>query len=298
MLPNLKQLEALHWAAQLGSFQAAANRLHTTQSAVSKRIAELEATVGRPLFDRSRRTSQLTPAGQRLAAGAQEMLEMGNRLLSELSEPEDYEGVFRVGATDLIGMSWLPRFMRRVQQTYPRVLLEIDVDTGGHLLEKLGQGRYDLALVPGPMWGRLFEDVPLRTLERSWMASPSLGMPRRALTVQELARYPLVSQYADTIHARLQSAWFARAGVPMQANVLANSFAVVGELVQAGAGIAQLPVRFYQEALRAGRLVKLRVTPELPNVKYFAVRRRTSPHRLAESLAKMAKAECDFGARG
>ena len=164
--------------------------------------------------------------------------------------------------------------MRRVRQAYPRVLLEIDVDHGGRLLEKLGQGRYDLALVPGPMWGRLYDDVPLRTLDRCWMASPKLDVPRRTLTVQELAGFPVVSQVADTIHAQLQSAWFNRAGYPTQHTVLANSFAVLGELVQAGIGIAQLPVQFYGEALRAGRLVKLRVTPALPNVKYFAVHRR------------------------
>ena len=298
MIPSLKQLEALHWVARLGSFQAAANRLHTTQSAVSKRIAELEATFGRELFDRSRRAAQLTPAGQRLAAGAQEMLALSERLLADLAEPEEFEGVFRLGATELIGMTWLPKFVRRVRQAYPRVLLEIDVDHGGRLLEKLGQGRYDLALVPGPMWGRLYDDVPLRTLDRCWMASPKLDVPRRTLTVQELAGFPVVSQYADTIHAQLQSAWFNRAGYPTQHTVLANSFAVLGELVQAGIGIAQLPVQFYGEALRAGRLVKLRVTPALPNVKYFAVHRRSSAHKLATPLARLAKAECDFGANG
>ena len=61
---NIKQLEALYWAGRLGSFQAAANRLHTTQSAISKRIAELEEALGRQLFDRSRRNAQLTPAGE------------------------------------------------------------------------------------------------------------------------------------------------------------------------------------------------------------------------------------------
>ena len=70
---NIKQLEALYWAGRLGSFQAAANRLHTTQSAISKRIAELEEALGRQLFDRSRRNAQLTPAGERVSAGAEQL---------------------------------------------------------------------------------------------------------------------------------------------------------------------------------------------------------------------------------
>jgi DNA-binding transcriptional LysR family regulator len=64
MNPSIKQLEALFWAGRLGTFQAAAHRLHSTQSAVSKRIAELEAALRRELFDRTRRTAQLTPAGE------------------------------------------------------------------------------------------------------------------------------------------------------------------------------------------------------------------------------------------
>jgi DNA-binding transcriptional LysR family regulator len=144
------------------------------------------------------------------------------------------------------------------------------------------------------MWGRLFDEVALRTLDRCWMASPDLGVPRRTLTVQELAAFPVVSQYPDTVHAQLQSAWFTRAGYPMQHTVVANSFAVLGQLVQAGIGIGQLPVHYYADAVRAGRLVKLRVTPSLPNVKYFAVHRRAPAHKLAAPLARMAKAECDF----
>jgi DNA-binding transcriptional LysR family regulator len=295
--PSLKQLEALQWVAQLGSFQAAATRLHTTQSAISKRIAELESLFGRPLFDRTRRTAQLTPEGQRLAAGAQELLALSNKLMADMAEPEQYEGVFRLGATELIGVTWLATFVRRVQLEYPLLLLELDVDHGGRLLEKLNQGRFDMALVPGPMWGRIFEGVPLRTLDRCWMASPSLGVPRRVLTVEELSAFPIASQYPDTIHARLQSAWFHHSGAAMQHAVQANSFAVVGEMVLAGLGIGQLPVQYYAEALRQGRLVKLRTTPVLPNVRYFAVHRRTPAHRLAAPLAKLARAECDFGAR-
>jgi DNA-binding transcriptional LysR family regulator len=48
---TLRQLETLHWIAQLGTFERAALKLNTTQSAVSKRIQELEAASGLPVFD-------------------------------------------------------------------------------------------------------------------------------------------------------------------------------------------------------------------------------------------------------
>ncbi|UQB79382.1 LysR family transcriptional regulator [Pseudomonas shirazica] len=64
---TFKQIEAVYWVARLGSFEAAADFLNTTQSAVSKRVQDLESRYGQPLFDRSRRSSQLTPWASRLS---------------------------------------------------------------------------------------------------------------------------------------------------------------------------------------------------------------------------------------
>lgn len=61
---TFKQLEAVFWVVQLGGFAPAANKLHTTQSAVSKRVQELESLFETPLFDRSLRSARLTEKGR------------------------------------------------------------------------------------------------------------------------------------------------------------------------------------------------------------------------------------------
>jgi DNA-binding transcriptional LysR family regulator len=296
MNPNIKQLEALYWAGRLGSFQAAANRLHTTQSAISKRIAELESALGRKLFDRTRRNAQLTPAGERVAEGAEQMLSIARRLLEEVGEPEQYQASFRLAATELIALTWLPALLKRAGSEYPKLRIEVEIHGGGVLLDQLNRARYDLALLPGPMWGRIYEALPMQTLAREWMASPNMRVPARVLTVEELSAYPIASQFPDAIHAQLQSAWFHRAGYPLRNVVQAHSFTVLGELARAGLVIAQLPVGFYAPQLRRKELVRLQVTPELPDVQYFAVYRRGSAHRLAAQIGKMAQDACDFSA--
>ena len=71
---TLKQLEAFYWAAASSSFAVAADRLHVSQSSLSKRIAELEGQLRKVLFDRSGHRAALTDAGQQLLPLARRML--------------------------------------------------------------------------------------------------------------------------------------------------------------------------------------------------------------------------------
>src|SRR3989344_5463257 len=60
--PSVKQLEAFWWAATCANFATAAERVHLSVSSLSKRISELESTLGQSLFDRSGHRAVLTEA--------------------------------------------------------------------------------------------------------------------------------------------------------------------------------------------------------------------------------------------
>jgi hypothetical protein len=72
---TLKQLEAFYWAATCLNFSVAAERVHLSVSSLSKRIAELEASLGVQLFDRSGRAAELTPQGEQLLPRIRELLQ-------------------------------------------------------------------------------------------------------------------------------------------------------------------------------------------------------------------------------
>jgi len=76
-------LEAFVAVAETGSFSTAAERVHITQPAISKRIAQLEDTLGCRLFDRISRTIYLTEAGRALLPRAERIL----RELAATREP-------------------------------------------------------------------------------------------------------------------------------------------------------------------------------------------------------------------
>jgi hypothetical protein len=78
---TLKQLEAFYWVAELGGLEQAASRLSTTQSAISKRLQELESILGVALFDRTRRKAVITGQGERLLVLAREILDVRDRIM-------------------------------------------------------------------------------------------------------------------------------------------------------------------------------------------------------------------------
>src|SRR3569832_158281 len=124
---TLKQLEAFYWAAKLGTFAIAADRLHVTQSSLSKRVAELEADLGQTLFDRSSRRAALTRAGEILLEKAAQMLEFEREIRASLEYQQQVRGTCRFGLSELVATTWFPSLAARVDQEYGALTLEPQV---------------------------------------------------------------------------------------------------------------------------------------------------------------------------
>ena len=134
---TFKQLEAVYWVAKLGGFSQAAEHLHTTQSAVSRRVQELESVVDTQLFDRTLRTARLTEKGDEMFSVAQRLLAQRDEAMEQFARPEVVERRLRIGLTELTAMTWFPRLVSLVQAYYPRVVIEPDVYASVDLREKI-----------------------------------------------------------------------------------------------------------------------------------------------------------------
>ena len=84
---NLRFVETFLWVARLGSFNAAAERLNTTQAAVSNRIATLERDLGVRLFERDVRSVRLSAIGQRAVSKAEELVRVANAFRETVGDP-------------------------------------------------------------------------------------------------------------------------------------------------------------------------------------------------------------------
>ncbi|KAG1250386.1 hypothetical protein G6F68_012830 [Rhizopus microsporus] len=239
---TLKQLEAFYWSSELGSFSASSRKLHTTQSAVAKRVGELEAFAGSPLFERRAKKLVMTPQGRKLFELAREMLDLNSRIVQNMADPASFEGVLRLGVTELVGMTWLARLINQISQRYPRVQLMPEIDGGITLYERLEQDQIDLAIMPGPFWSYQYDCTHLGAVTNVWMASPALDIDFAArLPPPDPAPYPVIAQPPNAALSPLYDAGCAEQGLPVKRVLTCNSLGMMAQLTMLGLGISYLP---------------------------------------------------------
>ena len=99
-----------------------------------------------PLFDRSRRIAQLTPTGRELLETAEEMLQLRDRLLERMGKEVEVVRHFRLGITELIALTFLPRLVQDIRIAYPTVSLEPEIDVSTNLSARLLRGDIDFII--------------------------------------------------------------------------------------------------------------------------------------------------------
>lgn len=150
---NLRFIETFVLLARLGSFRATAERLNTTQPAVSARIHALERELGVALFLRGGRGAQLTPEGVEALRHAETVLAGWEAMCQTAAGPEAYAGAVRIGAIDAVVRTWLPGLIERLRTALPRATVEITADTSINLARGVESGEIHLAFIIDPPGG-------------------------------------------------------------------------------------------------------------------------------------------------
>ena len=294
---TFKQLEAFLFSAKLQSFSAAAVKLHTTQSAISKRLAELEVSLGGPLLHRTSHGLELAQAGRELLPLAEEAQRLWQRIQHDISVDKTLRGTFRVGVTELIAMTWLTRLIQLLQKLHPQVTLEPVVDAGLTLFERLEANKLDLSIMPGTFWGQAFDSIKVGQVDQAWIASPRLDIPNRALKPHEFADYPVIEQPAGASKNRFYEAWRAEHGFRFGKVMLTNSTTVLRELTISGFGISQQALDYVRPDIKSGLLRIVKSDPMPPPLVYSAVYRRDNASAALTRIVELAVKTCDFTLR-
>jgi len=292
---TFKQLEAIYWVARLGGFAQAAAKLHATQSAISKRVQELEALFDTPLFDRSLRTARLTDKGEEMFAVAKRLLGERDAAVEQFLRPEVIERRLRIGVTELTAMTWLPRLVRRIESLYPKVVIEPEVDASIVLRDKLVGDELDIAIVSDALEDPRCEARPVGEFENAWMCKPGLVDSAKPLRVHEMGKYRLLIQSSKSGVAMTVDPWLAAHGLKVPSSSLSsNNMLALISMTVSGLGVAYLPWRCLKPMVDSGALEILKVTPAFPPTRYVALYRGDQRSSLTASITTLAQACCDF----
>jgi DNA-binding transcriptional LysR family regulator len=291
---TFKQIEALYWIAKLGSHEAAAEKLYMSQSAISKRILELEESFDIKIFDRTHRSARLTEKGQELLDYATELLERRDSIIERISSRQVLVKRFRLGVTELTAMTWLPALIDATHKRYPRVQIEPSVELSSTLVEQLADDRFDLVIIPDFMRDSRFLTRKVGVVENAWMCAPRLIAGDTINSTTDLVKYPLLIQGSDSGTGCIYGRWLSELNHPNLDIIMCNNLIAQIGFAIAGLGIGYLPVAYTAPLVKLSRLIRVETAEALPEVDYIAVYRSDRVLGLSADIADLAAQCCNF----
>jgi DNA-binding transcriptional LysR family regulator len=291
MQPNLKQLEALIWVADLGSFRKAADRLNTTQPNISARIAGLEALLNITLMERDAGSVRLTAKGLDVLDHARKVLNSTEALVTSANRAALFDGTLRLGVTEMIVHTWLPDFLRDLKTRFPTIQVEMTVDLSVNLEKQLAERSLDLALQNGPFNRAMSGQVDLGTYPLIWVVAPALNLHYLdPITIEDLARHTILTHARDTkLYAEVSGHFSARRDLQVRL-VPSSSLAACLHMAANGMGVVTVPAAMVTHEIAAGTLVRLvyHWTPE--DMNFYA---RYDAQKASEFVASAAGVAAD-----
>ncbi|ACE85902.1 LysR family transcriptional regulator [Cellvibrio japonicus] len=249
---DTQQLQAFVAIANTGSFSQAANQLHLTQPAISKRIALLEEQVKAPLFDRIGRQIALTQAGQILLPKAKLILAEVDAAAQAVADLQGtVSGKLSIATSHHIGLHYLPPYLQQFAQDFPLVKLDVHFLDSELAHQEVVQGRFDLALVTLALEPDIrIASHPLWMDELQFVAAPSHPLAHmQTLNLAQLSHYDAIMPDPNTYTTRLITTLFDAEHLPLNIAMVTNHLDAIKMLLGIGLGWGVLPKRLLDSSL-------------------------------------------------
>src|ERR1700716_1441796 len=290
---DFKSIETFLWVVTLGSFRGAAQRLNTTQPAISQRIAQLEREMGVKLLNRDHRVASPTPSGRQLMVYAEKLIGLRSEMMAAAGDRSAMRGVLRLGVAETIVHTWLPRLIKSLNTAYPNLSLEIEVDITPNLSARLLAQEIELAFVVGPLSAAGVRNRVLCDYPIGFLASPSLGLGQETLSVHDLAKFPIITFPRKTQPYEIVRSLFNRPDLPPIRLHASASLATVIHMAIEGLGIAVIPTAIVENEMADGRLQLLSTHLHMPlltfSASWLASPDTVAVERVAELAASLAR---------
>lgn len=269
---ELIEVQAFVAVAQEGAFTRAAERLHLSQPAISRRIELLERELGAPLFER-------VPAGARLTEAGRAFLPFARQVLAATRDgaaavralDEEARGTITLALVGTLASTSLTRRLRAFRAAHPHVRLLLRTARSDEVSALVQQGEAQLGLRyfddPAPqVQSHFVTDESLRVVcaaQSRWVDDERIAPD--ALVGVPWVTFPVGTRSSGEPFARLVTRQLQRCGLDDAEIVAIDSLTAQKRLIEADFGLGLLPVSSIAEEVRLGTLRTLAI-PALETV--------------------------------
>lgn len=240
-------LESFILIAELGSFSKAAERLHITQPAISKRIANLENLLSTALFTRNHKEVQLTHSGHIFLQHARKLIEAMNDCQTAVSNTQKtVTGNLKIGISHHIGLHRLPTFLKTFTDTFPEVHLQIRFITSEEAHSLILSDDLEIALITLP------DTTPEKMHMQSIWTDPlhivvagthplARKLSQEKVSLATLSQYPAILPSFNTYTGQPIERLFSQQGLHINHYIETNNLETIRMMVSIGLGWTALP---------------------------------------------------------
>ena len=242
---NYELYKVFYYVATSLSFSEASKKLYITQSAVSQSIKTLEKKLGQPLFIRSTKKVQLTPAGSLLLKHVEPAMNLLSRGESQLMDSSTLGlGQLHIGASDTICRYFLVPYLKKFHDLFPNVPIKVTNATSVKCVELLEQRKVDMIITNFPNTDLSKEHIQktVATFKDVFVANPNyFPLQDQVITLEELRKHPLMLLERHSTTSEFIHNLFIQHQMELVPDVELSSNDLLIDLARIGLGIAFVP---------------------------------------------------------
>jgi len=291
---SIRQLRTLIAVRDHGSFSAAAEACFITHAAVSQQMKVLERDWDIQLFDRRRRSPQLTPLGKAMAAKAEAVVRAYDAIVPSVRDAGALQGDIQLGAVPTTLTGLVPLAVSRLKLRFDAVRVVIQPGLSTQLLQQIDRGNLDAAVITEPaklprqMKSRFIADEPLHLLAPQQTESDDPFLLLR--------RHPFIRFDRDAVVGQMIQAWLLDHNIRVNDSMELEGLEAISSMVAAGLGVSIVPARCVRE-MNPMPVKQLSLGPDGPVRRLSLVWREDNPRpRMVYAVGTALETAVSIGA--
>lgn len=288
------QLAAMLAIVDCGTFDRAARRLNLTQSTITKRIQELEASLAFDLFDRTKRQAVLTPIGEQFVERARTAVSDFEQLSRFNPDREPAKTNIRFGTTELSSLTWLPKFLESAFSKMPHIQFDLTIDMSRDLLSALEDRELDIIVVPEMPFPPSAQVQVVSEVDVTLIGKPGLIPGPGIASISDLLKFEIIMQGRSSGYSKSIHQWFSDYGFKIRNTVRVDSLHAMVGLAMAGRGLCVTPKDYLKPLIESRRIAEVEIHPPLPKINYCLVCNSSSRDVVHQEIAAEVSQAADF----